>query len=74
VLVSYQLLYENIYFSSSENDCARFRGHSVSSFSGDAASGIFIFTRRFTIELLLLSGLFLGLLLGFRHESSPVTG
>jgi hypothetical protein len=25
-------------------------------------------------ELLLLSGLLLGLLLGFRHDSSPVTG
>jgi hypothetical protein len=61
-------------FAGFENDCARFRGHSLSIFSGVAASEDFHLHSPLTIELLLLSGLFLGLLLGFRHESSPVTG
>jgi hypothetical protein len=60
-------------FPASENDCARFRGHSVSSFFGDLSELDFHLHSPITIELLLLSGLFLGLLLGFRHESSPVT-
>jgi hypothetical protein len=51
-----------------------FAGTVLSSFSGDSASLDFHPHSPVTVELLLLSGLFLGLLLGFRHESSPVTG
>jgi hypothetical protein len=66
-------LFAHTLFSAAENDCARFRGHSVSTFSGDLSELDFHPHSLITIELLFLSGLFLGLLLGFRHESSPVT-
>jgi hypothetical protein len=52
-------------FAGSENDCARFRGHS------EKTSGVGegdLHHARLTYKLLLLRGLLLGLLLGFRHE------
>jgi hypothetical protein len=52
-------------FPGDKNDCARFRGHSVSSFSGDTASGIFIHTRRSPSSYFFLAAFFLAFFLAF---------